>query len=217
MSQYIDINRIFLKFPKLIRMPFTTQIKCFYFFFDLRLYLASYACLLLALPVNAEDQDTRQKRIHKRLDHLAAQGYGLIQDQAKIEPVVDTKQVKREMTEEEGLRATRQLLSGAPIKSLPQIEQETKQRNLQSARDFEKMLHNIRDECNGEFPNFPKIGMNDAQFRACTRLARLGGVTQIIILKEDKQTAKLYLFASDTTYRIYVIDDIVTAIKSHSR
>lgn len=123
--------------------------------------------------------------LHRKLDRLAAQGYGMVQQlPAPVAPPVGSEWKER-----------------------------TLRTNAESIAALTRVLDDAAKSCGGKLIDYPAIGMSDETFRKCTTHARFGGATQVVISEDGKVPLRLYIFPTERAGRVYSIGGVITAIR----
>ncbi len=150
-------------------------------------------CASLAHPAQAIEEDAYRKA-YLRVDFLAAQGYGLIQD--KYAPPDNSKQ---RYTSSPNDRA--------------EFDAEIQQKNAESVAKLNSSIQEIKQQCGANFSQRAQVGMSEQNLRQCCLQLRFGELTQYLKTTVDDQEVHLYILGYKKTTRIYVVNQQVTAIR----
>jgi len=161
----------------------------------------------------ADDMARKQHNevLYQRLDHLAAQGKGLIQQQpapaqeSTPNPAGGTFQRRKSLGE---------ILAEKDQKAA-EFAEKSAQNNATSAASLTRNLETTKQTCGDKMIDYPTIGMSDETFRKCTTHARFGGIIQLVISADGEIPIKLYIFPTERAQRVYSIGGVITAIKPY--
>jgi hypothetical protein len=154
------------------------------------------------------EQAKHNELLHRKLDRLQAQGYGMVQRQPHAPPprapesdkfVPQPRSYAAREAEEDRISA--------------EIQEQTERKNAESAAALTRILDENKQACGGKLLDYPEIGMSDETFRNCTIHARFGGVTQIVVSEDGNVPLRLYVFPTQQARRVYSIGGVITAIK----
>jgi hypothetical protein len=156
----------------------------------------------------------RNQVLQRKLDHLAAQGYGLIQEQAKLDSARGGSRGKDAMPTRPN---SRYFDGGGNIHQQANIAKETELKNRESGERLNRKIEEIERVCGQKLINHAVVGMRDEFFRSCTIQARFNPASQIVVSKDGNIPLRLYIFHSDKAGRVYVIDGVISAVKNRVR
>jgi hypothetical protein len=159
-------------------------------------------------------QDIQRKQhyveLERKLDALAAQGYGKMQQPrarpAEPPPGQDSgshvPQPRSSLAREAEARRTDE-----------RLREQTVRKNAESAAALTSLLDKASQDCGGKLADYPAVGMTDEYFRLCTMHARFGGVTQVVVSEDGNLPLRLYIFPTNRASRVYSIGGVITAVK----
>ena len=157
-----------------------------------------------------EARKARYAQLERKLDIMQARGSGMVQAQPP-------KRAPREASEDTEPKAAqfgpRRPREEVAREFAQRVREKTERTNAESAARLTDMLDKAKQNCGAEMADAPKVGMTDEYFRQCTKLARFGGVTQVVVAEEDGLQLRLYVFPGRPVSRVYSIGGIVTSIK----
>lgn len=157
----------------------------------------------------ALDRQAHYQALERRLDQLQAQGAGLVQ-RAPPRPASKPQAGggDRLWPQSWDERQAQRRIEDA------RIQEQTEHHNAVSAARLTQMGQQMQQACGvDKLPEVPTVGMSDEAFRHCTLLARLGGVTQVVVSEDAGVPLRLYVFPSGKVRRVYSIGGVVTAVK----
>lgn len=148
--------------------------------------------------------------LHRKLDRLAAQGYGMVQ---LLPPSVTPSRDKQfEACQTPETKSRNEWDSyRACVDSMWQ--EKALRKNSESIAALTRLLDDAAKSCGGKLIDYPAVGMSDKTFRNCTIHARFGRATQVVVSEEGGIPLKLYIFPSERASRVYSIDGMITKIR----
>ena len=156
------------------------------------------------------EKKERYEALHKQLDRLQAQGYGLVQRPAP-HPVKRPRAKQNEyfVPNLQGYASVMAERAAFAAK----VQAETLEKNAKSTALLTQRLDEINRACGRKLVNYPTVGMTEDIFTRCTIHANTSWASQIVSSKEGNTTLKLYVFAGASMSRVYIIDGVITMIK----
>jgi hypothetical protein len=163
------------------------------------------------LPMTENLHPELKLNLHKKLDHLAAQGHGLIQD--KFTPEVPNPGKNYKHVPTMSINQKRDFDAQEYEVQHQKFQQEIKEKNADSLKKFNQRVAEIKDSCGGKMYEHAIVGMSDETFRNCTKQARFNQALQIVVSKNGNIPLRLYIFSSTVESRVYTINGVITAVK----
>jgi hypothetical protein len=152
----------------------------------------------------------RYEAIYKKLDTLAAQGYGISQTRKPKAQPKPSVFIKKSCGEPEGWRANdtyRRCVSSA-------LSELTKGKNAIAKAQLSRHYDNAKYFCGTKWNQSPYIGMTDEDFTICSRRSR---IKQEIRIDNGGVFATLYILDNENNNKVYSIDSVITKIETSSK
>lgn len=150
--------------------------------------------------------------LERRLDRLQAMGVGLRQatlpptappDPPQIKPLYFKPQPRLSWGERDALLNAK----------IQRMNAQSEHNNAVSAAKLGQGIESAMQACGGQLLDYPQVGMSDQRFRQCTKLARFGSITQVVVGDDNGVPLRLYVFSSGKIRRVYSIDGVVADVK----
>lgn len=148
--------------------------------------------------------------LHRKLDRLAAQGYGMVQRLPP--PVAPSKDEQFEVCQPPGTNSL-DAWDSYRVCIDSKWQEKTLRTNAESIAALTRAMDDAAKSCGGKLIDYPAIGMSDETFRKCTIHARFSWVTQVVVSEDGGIPLKLYIFPSERASRVYSIDGMITKIR----
>jgi hypothetical protein len=163
----------------------------------------------VARPV-ARDH-ARDAALERRLDELAAQGYGMVQRDAPPPPPAPSAPAEPRVGIGPRLSYAQRQAEWAAQSA--RIREESERTNAESAARLTRVYEDMRESCGGTVHEKVVVGMSDETFRRCALQARFGNIRQVVVDQDGASPLRLYVFGSGSPSRVYTIDGVVTAVQ----
>lgn len=149
--------------------------------------------------------------LHRKLDRLQAQGYGMVQRRPHAPP---PEPLRARESDKFVLQPRSYAARQADENRIDaELQEQTERKNAESAAALTRILDENKQACGGKLLDYPEIGMSDETFRNCTIQARFGSMTQVVVSEDGDVPLRLYVFPTQRARRIYSIGGVITAIK----
>lgn len=153
----------------------------------------------------------RNEILHRKLDRLQAQGYGMVQRQPPPLPEAPPPSAESEHFIPQSRSWAAREARAARISA--ELQEKTERKNAESAAALTRVLDETSKKCGGKLPDYPVVGMSDETFRNCTIHARFGGATQVVVSEDGNVPLRLYVFPTERAHKVYSVGGVITAIR----
>jgi hypothetical protein len=152
----------------------------------------------------------RYKELHKKLDRLAALGYGMRQ-QPPPQPVVRVPQAEDTIISHHRMSRMERFAQDEAFAK--RVQEQAEKNNAQSGAALSKIIEQAEQKCGGKkLADYPVVGMSDESFRLCTIQARFNHAMQVVVSDDAGVPLRLYIYQTERASRVYSIDGVVTAV-----
>lgn len=150
--------------------------------------------------------------LHRKLDHLAALGYGMVREKPADPPAPEAASDQGPQFYVPQRKRSYDEKAAEWERKTAELNERARANNVRSAAALTRAMDNIQAACGGRLVDDPKVGMSDEDFRNCTRQGRFGGATQVVTGTEGGMPLRLYIFPN-VPRRVYSVDGTITAVK----
>lgn len=163
--------------------------------------------VLSAVPAHATAvEEIALQKLLQRADFLAAQGYGLLQD--------DYKPEQKKSPPLENLPDGNRLNNRNYDQQLARLQEEIDEKNAEAAEKSNQFWQHLRQKCAGNYSEKAWIGMSETNLRQCCQEFIRGNVTQVVKVSDDRHLLRLYLLGYKRKTRMYVLNEQLFLIKT---